>query len=263
VNLTGSELLGRERARLKGRRFASFVALSSRNAFHKFFRRLLENEGREEMELTIAHGEKPPWAVLLSGIGRPDNEGNVSLCQIAMMDITAAKTAETWRRKLLELTQDAVVSIDRRAQIMHFNPAAEKIFGYSAEEVVGKKVNILMAEPYASKHDSYIARYERTGETRAIGKICEVAACRKNGELFPVELSVADIRESHEARYTAVIRDISDKTQLRAQAVEAARLAAISETTAVVVHEIANPLNGMAMSLQLLKRELNKDSTGR
>ena len=89
---------------------------------------------------------------------------------------------ESWLRSLIFTTQDAVVSIDRRGCVVLFNAAAERIFGYTAEEIVGRKVNELMAEPYGSEHDQYIERYERTGEAHAIGRIRVVTAKRKNGE---------------------------------------------------------------------------------
>ena len=90
-------------------------------------------------------------------------------------DITAQQRAEIQLRNLISTTQDAVISIDRQGRIDVFNPAAERIFGYARAEVQGQKVQLLMPEPYASEHDDYIARYERTGERRAIGRIRTVA----------------------------------------------------------------------------------------
>ena len=113
--------------------------------------------------------------------------------QVIMRDVTEQRRAEAWVRSLIETTQDAVVSIDRQARIVLFNPAAQRIFGYQPEEVVGQKVNMLMPEPYTSEHDGYIERYERTGEAHAIGRIRTVTAKRKNGETFPIEFSVAKI----------------------------------------------------------------------
>jgi two-component system sensor kinase FixL len=173
-----------------------------------------------------------------------------------MTDLTSQKRAENWLRKLIETAQDGVISIDRSGRIALFNPAAEKMFGYAAAEVMEKKVNLLMAEPYASEHDAYIVRYEQTGERRAIGKIRAVAARRKDGEIFPIELSVNEVDESNERRYVAFIRDVTEKAQLQAQLVEKAQLAVIGETASKIIHEIANPLNGMFMNIQLLERRV-------
>jgi two-component system sensor kinase FixL len=256
INLTGAELLGRERARLIGNRVTSFVKLSSRDEVNRFYRRLFESGGREEVEVTIEHGEKSPLDVLLSGVALQDPEGNLSRLQVAMKDITARREAESWRRKLIETTQDAVIAINRKAEVMLFNSAAEKMFGYSSEEIIGEKVNILMPEPYRSEHDRYIERYERTGEGRAMGKVWEVEGLRKDGEVFPIALSVTRI--DHEVRYVALIRDRSERAELQAQIIERARLASIIDATDMMAHEVANPLNGIMMSVQLLERHLGE-----
>jgi two-component system, cell cycle sensor histidine kinase and response regulator CckA len=166
------------------------------------------------------------------------------------------RRSDSWLRSLIATTQDAVVSIDRRGCIVLFNPAAERIFGYRAEEIAGKKVNQLMAEPYASEHDGYIARYERTGEARAIGQIRTVIAKRKNGDQFPIELSVTEIDVDQDVHYAAFIRDISEKSELHARLVESERLAAIGMTAAKIAHELNNPLNGMSLTVQLLEQRL-------
>ena len=256
INLTGAELLGREKRYLMGSRFARFICQSDQDNFHKFHRRLFESGGHEGVELRLAPGQKQPAEVLLSGVAIHDSEGNLRVCQIAMADVTSQKRAENWLRKLIETAQDGVISIDRTGHIALFNPAAEKMFGYSAAEVKGKKGNILMVEPYASEHDAYIARYEQTGERRAIGKIRAVAARRKDGEIFPIELSVNEVDGSDEQRYVAFIRDMTEKAQLQAQLVEKAQLAVIGETASKIIHEIANPLNGMFMNIQLLERRV-------
>ena len=74
-----------------------------------------------------------------------------------------------------------------------------------------------MAEPYGSEHDQYIERYERTGEAHAIGRIRVVTGKRKNGELFPIELSVTEIEVDKDVHYAAFIRDISEKIKMQEQ----------------------------------------------
>jgi two-component system, LuxR family, sensor kinase FixL len=175
-------------------------------------------------------------------------------------DISEVRRREAWLQSLIETTQDALLSIDRQGRVVIFNPAAERIFGYARNEIVGQKVNLLMAEPYATEHDGYIEHYERTGEARAIGRIRTVTAKRKNGELFPIELSVTKIAEDQDVQYAAFIRDISEKARLQAQAMENERLVAIGTTAAKIGHELANPLNGMSLTIQLLEQRLRKQS---
>jgi len=166
-----------------------------------------------------------------------------------------------WIERLIKTTQDAVISIDRQGRIVLFNPAAERIFGYANNEIVGQKVNMLMGEPYATEHDGYIEHYEKTGEARAIGRIRTVTAKRKNGETFPIELSVTKIEEDPTVQYGAFIRDVSEKARLQAQLVENERLIAIGTTAAIIGHELANPLNGMSLTIQLLEQRLNRQSS--
>jgi PAS domain S-box-containing protein len=168
----------------------------------------------------------------------------------------AIQRSEAWLRHLVATTQDAVVSIDRRGCVVLFNAAAERIFGYTAAEIVGRKVNMLMAEPYAGEHDGYIERYERTGEAHAIGRIRKVTARRKDGTDFPIELSVTEIEVDAEVRYAAFIRDISETVELQTRVIENERLAAIGGTAARIGHEIANPLNGIYLTLQLVETRL-------
>lgn len=187
-----------------------------------------------------------------------DARDTVIGCEGTVTDITERRRAQAFLRSLIDTTQDAVISIDRQGCIELFNPTAERVFGYTRDEVQGRKLQMLMPEPYASEHDSYIARYERTGEPHAIGRIRTAAARRKNGEVFPVELSVTEIKAGDEVRYGAFIRDISEKIRLQEQLVERERLAAIGTTAATFAHEVGNPLNSMYMAAQLLERRLAK-----
>ncbi len=174
----------------------------------------------------------------------------------------AARRDGDWLRSLIETSQDAVISIDRQAQIVLFNPSAERIFGYTADEVVGRKINSLMAEPYAWEHDGYISDYQRTGKARAMGQTRLLMAKRKNGEQFPIEVSLTQVAADENVPYAAFIRDVSEKSRLQSQLVESERLAAIGTTAAKIGHEIANPLNGMYLTVQLLEQRVAKELAG-
>jgi len=221
------------------------------------------------MSVRIGRSDQP-FGVLgvHSSVSRTFSKDDVRFLQIAanvlsqMMEkkhaLEEVRRKTIWIERLIETTQDAVISIDRRGCVVLFNAAAERIFGYARDEIVGQKVNMLMAEPYATEHDGYIEHYEKTGEARAIGRIRTVTAKRKNGELFPIELSVTEIAEDQNVQYCAFIRDVSEKARLQAQLVENERLIAIGTTAAKIGHELANPLNGMGLTIQLLEQRLNK-----
>jgi two-component system, LuxR family, sensor kinase FixL len=155
-------------------------------------------------------------------------------------------------------TQDAVISIDAERRVELFNPGAERIFGYAAKRIEGQKVSVLMDEPYASEHDAYVDRYERTGEAHAIGRIRIVSGRRENGETFPMELSVAKVQLEGGVRYVALIRDVSERVRLQSDRLHAERLATLGATAAMLAHEVGNPLNGLSLNLSLLERRLSR-----
>jgi PAS domain S-box-containing protein len=208
------------------------------------------------VEARRKNGETFPIELSVTKVATAEGE-EVSYAAF-IRDISKLRREQAWLQSLIATTQDAVVSIDRRSCVVLFNPAAERIFGYTAEEIVGHKVNELMAEPYASEHDEYIARYERTSEAHAIGRIRTVTAKRKNGELFPIELSVTEIEVDKDIHYAAFIRDVSEKVKLQEQLVERERLATIGTTAAKIGHELANPLNGISLTIQLLEQRLSR-----
>ncbi len=165
--------------------------------------------------------------------------------------------------QLVKTCQDAVVFIDALGTITLANPACASIFGYESEHLLGQDVRMLMAEPYASRHQGYVSRYESTGERKAIGRIRQVTAIRSDGEEFPIELSVTQLAESGDGtRYGAFIRDVSDKVRLQGDLMERERAATVGTTASMLVHEIGNPLNNMALQLQALKRRVAKLDSG-
>lgn len=167
-------------------------------------------------------------------------------------------TARSSAEAVVHATQDAVLAIDSDANVTFCNAAAARMFGFSESELMGRSINSLMAEPYAKEHDGYIRHYEETGEKKAIGHVRTVSGKRRNGEDFPIELSVTEYEEGGARRYAAILRDISDKVRLTHARVESEKLAAIGTTASKFAHELGNPINGMAVSVQLLKRWLER-----
>ena len=105
---------------------------------------------------------------------------------------------------------DGLIVIDANGKIETFNPACEKMFGYGADEVVGKNITVLMSPAYATHHDEYLGKYEYTGKTSVIGKGREVLAQRKNGEEFNVEISVSEFKQGGRKYFSGTVRDMTD-----------------------------------------------------
>ncbi|WP_286235709.1 response regulator [Thalassotalea sediminis] len=105
---------------------------------------------------------------------------------------------------------DAVITIDEKGRILSFNKAAESMFGYTENEMFYENISVLMPEEYAHSHDGYLARYARNNVAHIIGIGRELPAVRKDGEIFPMHLSVSEVKTEHGAIYTGLIRDITE-----------------------------------------------------
>lgn len=142
------------------------------------------------------------------------------LVLITVQDITPRKQAkqalldsEARMRAIVDTAVDAIITIDGKGIIERFNPAAERIFGYSQVEVAGKNVSFLMPSPYREMHDGYLSNYQRTGEKKIIGVGREVIGLRKDGTTFPIDLSVAEMQVGEYRMFTGIVRDISERKQ--------------------------------------------------
>lgn len=156
-------------------------------------------------------------------------------------------------RSLMDNCVDALIIIDEDGTILDFNPAAEKIFQYQAEEVQGSNVSILMPEPYRSAHDSYITNYLTTGEAKIIGIGREVTGIRKDGATFPMELSVGDMPDGGTRNFVGIVRDITQRRTIESQLLQASKMEAIGQLTGGVAHDFNNLLAILTMDLEMLE----------
>lgn len=165
---------------------------------------------------------------------------------------------------LMDAAVDAIIVIDHRGLIQEFNPAAERLFGYSEQDVLLRNVSVLMPEPYAAEHDRYLGRYNTTGEARIIGIGREVQARRQDGSVFPIDLSVGEVKEGDLTFFVGIIRDISDRKEvqeLHRRLAHVTRLSTLGEMASGIAHEINQPLTAIATYAQAARRLLEKGAT--
>lgn len=135
------------------------------------------------------------------------------LRSIAPQSAPAAPDAEYAARlsAIINTVVDGIITIDEKGVIESMNPAAERIFGWQANELIGKSVNTLIPEPWRSQHDHYIRRYLRTGVPHIIGYGREVRGLRKDGTTFPMDLAVSEVRLGDRRLFTGIVRDITER----------------------------------------------------
>jgi PAS domain S-box-containing protein len=134
-------------------------------------------------------------------------------------------------KAVVDTAVDGVILIDARGTVLKFNPACEKLFGFSAAEVVGQNVKMLMPAPFRGEHDSYLTNYHRTGVAKIIGIGREVVGQRKDGTTFPMDLSVGEAKEDGESIFVGIIHDLTERKRSEQAIREAAqRLKAVVDT---------------------------------
>jgi two-component system sensor kinase FixL len=192
-----------------------------------------------------------------------DASGRVVGASAIGRDITEARRiqaalhgSEQRYQSIINSAVDAILVIDRRGLIEAFNVAAERLFGFAADEVIGRNVNMLMPQPYHGEHDQYINRYLTTHEKRIIGIGREVVGRRKDGSTFPVHLSVGEMEIDGEPKFTGILHDLTARVQLESQLREQAALTRLGEMAAVVAHEVKNPLTGIRGAVQIIGSRL-------
>jgi two-component system, LuxR family, sensor kinase FixL len=198
-------------------------------------------------------------------------------------------------QSIIENAIDGIITIDSKGIVESLNPAALKLFGYEAHEVIGKNINVLMPEPYKSAHDGYIERYKTTREKHIIGIGREVSGLRKDGSTFPFRLAVSEVQYDDRIIFTGFIHDLSkqksaeedlkkyteeleekinerthDLTKLVGQLEEAKEEVSLSlekekelnhlktRFVSMASHEFRTPLSSVQLSASLIEKYLEK-----
>lgn len=188
-------------------------------------------------------------------------EGFVTDITDRKRDELALAEAHSFSSAVVDAAVEAVITIDEGGRINSFNGAASRMFGYTLDEVSGKKINMLMPEPYQTEHDQYIANYLVTNQAQIIGSGRDLSARHQDGAIFPIHLSVSEIETPIGRKFVGLIRDMTSQRQAerehrkyREQLAHVGRLNMLGEMAAGIAHEINQPLTAISLFSQAGKR---------
>jgi two-component system, LuxR family, sensor kinase FixL len=172
---------------------------------------------------------------------------------------------EAHLRSILETIPDAMIVIDERGRILSFSVAAEKMFGFTEDEVRGENVSALMPSPDRERHDLYLSRYMATGNRKMIGIGRVTTARHRDGTTFPIHLHVGETRMGDERVFTGFIRDLTERQQtelqmhdLQEQLAHVARVTAMGTLATSIAHELNQPLTAIANYVETAEELLEK-----
>lgn len=160
-------------------------------------------------------------------------------------------------KAVLESVPDGMIVIDETGEVFAFSTTAEALFGYTAEEVTGKNVSMLMTGKDSPHHDAYIENYLKTGEKQIIGIGRIVTARKKDGSEVPVELKIGEANLAGTRFFTGYVRDVTERqavehslTQLQAELSNFSRLSAVGTMASAMAHELNQPLTAVSNYLE-------------
>lgn len=251
------ELFGRPAESMLGTPLPDAFPEEMRPQFGVLIRDALEQAVSNDVEFTLEApgGDERVLVAIVSPIVMPGEP--VSGVSVVIRDITARRAAmravrETAARlrAILETAAEGIITADAQGRIESFNPAAERIFGWKAEEIIGRNLNVLMPEPHHSQHDDYIRRYLTTGQPHIIGRGGrELTGVRRNGETFPLDLAISEVQVGSARIFTGIVRDMTERKRLADELATSQRMAALGNMANGVSHHFNNILGGVLTSI--------------
>ncbi|MBI2970269.1 MAG: PAS domain S-box protein, partial [Gammaproteobacteria bacterium] len=266
---------GMDPGALRGRHVSEIIGESAYRALKPHYEEALRDGTSTYLgEVPYARGGKR-YIHGTAVVGRSP-AGDADGIVVLVSDLTEHKLMEraldaSTRRSqaVLDTAVDGIIIIDENGVIGSFNPGAEKLFGYSAREVIGRNVKMLMPQAYAENHDAYLYRYLETGERRIIGIGREVSGLRKDGSEIPLDLAVGEFIESGRRYFAGFTRDISARKsaerEARARLNELAhvtRVSAMGDLASGIAHEVNQPLTAIVTMTQALLRSFRAGRAG-
>ncbi|WP_248312286.1 PAS domain S-box protein [Bosea sp. BK604] len=226
----------------------------------------LRRHGTWKGELTQRHRDGRPIFVASRWVAVACDRPSDFVIVVTNSDISDLKYAqddlaarESHLLSILETVPEAMVVIDEAGITLSFSKAAERLFGFAAEEVCGRNVKMLMPNPDRDRHDDYISRYLTTGERRIIGFGRVVTGQRKDGTTFPMELAVGEAATSGKRIFTGFIRDLTSRHKMEEELRQSQKMEAIGQLTGGIAHDFNNLLTVISGNLEMIERRLDNE----
>ena len=128
--------------------------------------------------------------------------------------IRRLRESELRTRTIVDAAADGIITIDEKGVVESFNAGAERMFGYARDEIIGRNISLLMPEPYHSEHDTYLRNYLHTGRPKVIGVGCRAQARRKDGSVFPMDLTVNEMLLDGRRKFVGIIHDTTERRRI-------------------------------------------------
>ncbi|HEY4986642.1 MAG TPA: PAS domain S-box protein [Bradyrhizobium sp.] len=168
----------------------------------------------------------------------------------------ALRDSDARLRAVVETAVDGVMLIDARGAVLMFNPACERLFNYSASEVIGNNVRMLMPESSKAEYDRYISNFLETGRPRITGIGRELVGQRKDGSTFPMDLSVGEAKQDGESIFVNIIHDLTDRKRTEELLVQAQKMETVGQLSAGIAHDFNNLLTVIVGNAEYLADKL-------
>lgn len=226
----------------------------------------LKEEGVWTGELTQRRKDGTPVSVASRWVVAGAEAGSEPAIVETNVDVSDLRTMqahlvarEAHLRSILDTVPEAMVVIDESGTITSFSAAAERLFGFSTGEVIGRNVKMLMPEPDRGAHDGYMERYLETGERRIIGYGRVVTGQKKDGTHFPMELAIGEARAAGRRIFTGFIRDLTSRHRIEEELRQAHKMEAVGQLTGGIAHDFNNLLTVVSGNLEMIERRLTDD----